>query len=54
MNARVERWKASRFDPVRKYVRLLHSLVLFAEHELTPAAAHVKKRRSAALFFRRP
>ena len=39
MNARVERWKASPFDPVRQYVRLLHSLVLFAEHELTPAAA---------------
>jgi hypothetical protein len=39
MNARVERWKASRFDPVRQYVRLLHSLVLFAEHELTPAAS---------------
>ena len=38
MNARLERWKASRFDPVRQYVRLLHSLVLFAEHELTPAA----------------
>ena len=37
MYARVERWKASRFDPVRQYVRLLHSLVLFAEHELTPA-----------------
>jgi hypothetical protein len=39
MNARVERWKASRFDPVRQYVRLLRSLVLFAEHELTPAAS---------------
>lgn len=39
MNARVERWKASRFDVVRQYVRLLHSLVLFAEHELTPGAA---------------
>ena len=37
--AGVERWKASRFDPVRQYVRLLHSLVLFAEHELTPAAS---------------
>jgi len=39
MRPRVERWKASRFDPVRQYVRLLHSLVLFAEHELTPGAA---------------
>jgi hypothetical protein len=38
MRARVERWKASRFDPVRQYVRLLQSLVLFAEHELTPGA----------------
>jgi hypothetical protein len=37
MNARVERWKASRVDPIRQYVRLLQSLVLFAEHELTPA-----------------
>jgi hypothetical protein len=37
--ARVERWRASRFDVVRQYVRLLHSLVLFAEHELTPGAA---------------
>ena len=39
MDARVERWKASRFDPVRQYVRLIQSLVLFAEHELTPGAA---------------
>ncbi len=39
MNARVERWKASRFDLVRQYVRLFHSLVLFAENELTPGAA---------------
>jgi hypothetical protein len=39
MDTRVERWKASRFDVVRQYVRLLHSLVLFAEHELTPGAA---------------
>ena len=38
MRARVDRWKASRFDPVRQYVRLLQSLVLFAEHELTPGA----------------
>jgi hypothetical protein len=36
MNTRLECWKASRFDPVRQYVRLLHSLVLFAEYELTP------------------
>jgi len=36
MDARVDRWKGSRFDPVRQYVRLIQSLVLFAEHELTP------------------
>jgi hypothetical protein len=36
---RIERWKTSKFDPLRQYVRLLHSLVLFAENELvaTPA-----------------
>ncbi len=39
MDVRVARWKASKFDPVRQYVRLLHSLVLFAEHELTPGVA---------------
>jgi hypothetical protein len=35
VDARVDRWKASRFDLIRQYVRLLQSLVLFAEHELT-------------------
>jgi hypothetical protein len=39
LDARVDRWKASRFDLIRQYVRLLQSLVLFAEHELTPGAA---------------
>jgi hypothetical protein len=39
LGARIERWKASRFDLIRQYVRLLQSLVLFAEHELTPDAA---------------
>jgi hypothetical protein len=39
LGTRVERWKSSRFDLVRQYVRLLQSLVLFAEHELTPGAA---------------
>jgi len=34
---RLERWKTSRFDPIRQYVRLLQSLVLFAENELVPA-----------------
>lgn len=37
--ARLERWKASRIDVIRQYVRLLQSLVLFAEHELTPDKA---------------
>ncbi len=39
LGARVERWKASRFDLVRQYVRMLQSLVLFAENELTTDAA---------------
>jgi hypothetical protein len=39
LDAKVERWKASPFDPIRQYVRLLQSLVVFAEHELTPGAA---------------
>lgn len=39
LDARVNRWKSSRFDLIRQYVRLLQSLVLFAEHELTPRAA---------------
>ncbi len=36
---RIERWSTSRLDPLRQYVRLLHSLVLFAENELVPDAA---------------
>jgi hypothetical protein len=36
---RIERWKTSHFDPLRQYVRLLESLVLFAENELVPEAA---------------
>lgn len=39
LDARIKRWKASRFDPIRQYLRLLQSLVVFAEHELTPGAA---------------
>src|SRR3954452_2246396 len=39
INRRLERWKTSSFDPLRQYVRLLHSLVLFAENELVPDAA---------------
>jgi hypothetical protein len=37
LRARVARWKSSPIDPVRQYVRLLQSLVLFAENELAPA-----------------
>jgi hypothetical protein len=39
VRARVDRWTRSGFDPLRQYVRLLHSLVLFAEHELVADAA---------------
>ena len=36
VRARIARWKASKIDPIRQYVRLLESLVLFAENELAP------------------
>ena len=36
LHARLMRWKHSSIDPVRQYVRLLESLVLFAENELAP------------------
>lgn len=39
LRARVQRWKNSRVDLIRQYVRLLESLVLFAEHELVPLGA---------------
>jgi len=39
LRTRVARWKTSKLDPVRQYVRLLHSLVLFAENELAPDGA---------------
>jgi hypothetical protein len=39
MRVRTERWRNSRFDPLRQYVRLLQSLVLFAENEFAPATA---------------
>jgi len=35
----VERCRTSRIDVVRQYVRLLESLVLFAENELVPEPA---------------
>ena len=38
LRTRVERWKTSRIDFVRQYVRLLQSLVLFAENEFAPSA----------------
>jgi hypothetical protein len=39
LRTRIARWKTSKLDPVRQYVRLLHSLVLFAENELAPDGA---------------
>jgi len=36
LRTRVARWKVSKLDPVRQYVRLLDSLVVFAENELAP------------------
>jgi hypothetical protein len=35
--ARLDAWEDSRLSPVRQYVHLLRSLVLFAECELAPA-----------------
>ena len=39
LHARIERWRTSPIDFVRQYVRLLHSLVLFAENELAPSTS---------------
>jgi hypothetical protein len=39
LRERVGGWKRSRIDLVRQYVRLIESLVLFAENELDPAPA---------------
>lgn len=36
LRERLTRWKHSSIDPIRQYVRLLESLVLFAENELAP------------------
>jgi len=41
---RLARWKVSPLDPVRQYVRLLESLVLFAEHELDLVDADSRSR----------
>ena len=37
LRARIDHWRTSRIDFVRQYVRLLQSLVLFAENELAPS-----------------
>jgi hypothetical protein len=39
LHARLTSWKHSGIDPIRQYVRLLESLVLFAENELAPSAS---------------
>jgi hypothetical protein len=39
ISRRIDRWQNSRIDVLRQYVRLLHGLVLFAEHELASDAA---------------
>ena len=39
LRARIDRWKTSPIDFVLQYVRLLQSLVLFAENELASSAA---------------
>jgi hypothetical protein len=39
LRTRIAGWKTSKIDPVRQYVRLLQSLVLFAENELTAEPA---------------
>jgi hypothetical protein len=36
LDTRLEAWEASPIGPVRQYVRMMRSLVLFAEHELAP------------------
>jgi hypothetical protein len=38
ISRRIGRWQNSRIDVLRQYVRLLHGLVLFAEHELADVA----------------
>jgi len=39
LRSRVAGWKTHKFDPIRQYVRLLQSLVLFAENELVTDGA---------------
>jgi hypothetical protein len=36
LDTRLEAWEASPIGPVRQYVRMMRSLVLFAEYELAP------------------
>lgn len=39
LRRRLDRWKNSKIDVIRQYVRLLESLVLFGEQELVAGAA---------------
>jgi hypothetical protein len=39
LGSQLDAWEGSRLSPVRQYVHLLRSLVLFAEHELAPETA---------------
>ncbi len=36
--SRIEGWERSRIGPIRQYVRLLSSLVIFSSEELAPAS----------------
>jgi len=36
--SRIEGWEQSRIGPIRQYVRLLSSLVIFSSEELAPAS----------------
>ena len=38
------RWRVNPLDPIRQYVRMFESLVVFAEHELEPATAASSER----------
>ena len=39
LSARIDGWEHSRIGPLRQYVRLLSSLVIFGREELIPGAA---------------
>ncbi len=38
------RWRVNPLDPIRQYVRMFESLVLFAEHELEPGTTASSER----------